>query len=57
MNAADPKAYGESWYAATMVDAPSRPKLTADLDVDVCVIGGGLAGHGLDVGPPVGREQ
>jgi gamma-glutamylputrescine oxidase len=44
MNAADPKAYGESWYAATMVDAPSRPKLTADLDVDVCVIGGGLAG-------------
>jgi glycine/D-amino acid oxidase-like deaminating enzyme len=36
--------YGGSWYAATKVDAPSRPPLTVDLDVDVCVIGGGLAG-------------
>jgi gamma-glutamylputrescine oxidase len=38
------KAYGNSWFAATMVDAPSRPALSLDLDVDVCVIGGGLAG-------------
>ncbi|HXX03286.1 MAG TPA: FAD-binding oxidoreductase [Xanthobacteraceae bacterium] len=37
-------AYGDSWYAATKVTAPRRPSLTADLDVDVCVIGGGLAG-------------
>ncbi len=37
-------AYGRSWYAATMVEAAARPPLTADLDVDVCVIGGGLAG-------------
>ncbi len=37
-------AYGGSWYAATKVDAPQRPPLTVDLDVDVCVIGGGLAG-------------
>ena len=37
-------AYGDSWYAATKVAAPRRPSLTADLDVDVCVIGGGLAG-------------
>jgi gamma-glutamylputrescine oxidase len=37
-------AYGSSWYAATKVDAPLRPPLTVDLDVDVCVIGGGLAG-------------
>jgi gamma-glutamylputrescine oxidase len=37
-------AYGNSWYAATMVDAPPRPPLAFDLDVDVCVIGGGLAG-------------
>jgi len=37
-------AYGGSWYAATKVDAPQRPSLTVDLDVDVCVIGGGLAG-------------
>jgi glycine/D-amino acid oxidase-like deaminating enzyme len=41
---ADPMAYGESWYAATMVEAPPRPALAFDLDVDVCVIGGGLAG-------------
>ena len=38
------RAYGQSWYAATMVDAPKRPRLMIDLDVDVCVIGGGLAG-------------
>ncbi len=36
--------YGRSWYAATAVEAPIRPPLVADLDVDVCVIGGGLAG-------------
>jgi len=37
-------AYGNTWYAATKVDAPRRPQLSFDLDVDVCVIGGGLAG-------------
>lgn len=36
--------YGRSWYAATAVEAPIRPPLVADLDVDACVIGGGLAG-------------
>ena len=40
----DTTAYGQSWYAATMVQAAPRPPLTSDLDVDVCVIGGGLAG-------------
>jgi len=45
MNEANPaSAYGETWYAATMVDAPPRPALGADLDAEVCVIGGGLAG-------------
>src|SRR6202034_2340159 len=44
MNDADIKAYGHSWYVATMVDEPRRPRLAVDLDVDVCVIGGGLAG-------------
>jgi gamma-glutamylputrescine oxidase len=45
MNQPNPaSAYGGSWYAATMVDAPARPPLAADCDVDVCVIGGGLAG-------------
>ncbi|MFZ3309977.1 MAG: FAD-binding oxidoreductase [Xanthobacteraceae bacterium] len=42
--APDSNAYGDSWYVATMVDAPPRPRLSLDLDVDVCVIGGGLAG-------------
>jgi len=44
MSDAGIKAYGNSWYAATMVDARPRPSLSFDLDVDVCVIGGGLAG-------------
>ena len=44
MSEPDTNAYGDSWYAATMVDAPPRPPLSLDLDVDVCVIGGGLAG-------------
>lgn len=44
MTASDPTPYGPTWYAATMVAAPVRPSLTYDLDVDVCVIGGGLAG-------------
>ncbi len=33
-----------SWYTTTAVEAPARPPLAADLDVDVCVIGAGLAG-------------
>jgi len=37
-------AYGNSWYAATRIAAPHRPPLALDLDVDVCVVGGGLAG-------------
>jgi glycine/D-amino acid oxidase-like deaminating enzyme len=44
MNASDTAAYGESLFAATRVAAPERPRLTFDLDVDVCVIGAGLAG-------------
>ena len=44
MTATDVTAYGRSWYAATMVETPERPQLAKDLDVDVCVVGGGLAG-------------
>jgi gamma-glutamylputrescine oxidase len=44
MTATDATAYGRSWYAATMVETPERPQLAKDLDVDVCVVGGGLAG-------------
>lgn len=40
----DTAIYGQSWYEATRIAAPPRPPLNADLDVDVCVIGGGLAG-------------
>ena len=43
-NSEDDAAYGRSWYAATKVSAPVRPPLTSDLDVDVCIVGGGLAG-------------
>ena len=44
MASSAPTAYGPSWYAATMVAAPRRAPLNVELDVDVCVIGGGLAG-------------
>ena len=44
MSATDVTAYGRSWYAATMVETPERPQLAKDLDVYVCVVGGGLAG-------------
>ncbi|HET9715309.1 MAG TPA: FAD-binding oxidoreductase [Pseudolabrys sp.] len=32
------------WYEAASVARPDRPRLNVDLDVDVCVIGAGLAG-------------
>ena len=44
MTGNDTTAYGESWYAATMAPAPARAPLGSDLDVDICVVGGGLAG-------------
>ncbi len=34
----------DTWYEATRVGAPERPQLTFDYDVDVCVVGAGLAG-------------
>jgi gamma-glutamylputrescine oxidase len=42
------------WYEASRVPSPERPHLTFDLDVDVCVIGGGLAG--LTVAREVARR-
>src|SRR5438552_6182332 len=44
VNASEPASYVPTWYTATMVPASARPPLTYDFDVDVCVIGGGLAG-------------
>ena len=32
------------WYEATSVARPERPRLNFELDVDVCVVGAGLAG-------------
>ena len=43
MNASERAGYAPSWYTATMVPASERGALTFDLDVEVCVIGGGLA--------------
>jgi len=44
MNATVQADFGASWYAGTAAGTFERPRLTFDIDVDVCVIGGGLAG-------------
>lgn len=54
MKIADPGAYGSSFLAATKVASPDRPRLTVELDIDVCVIGAGLAG--LTVAREVARR-
>ncbi len=53
MNAIVRPDVGASWYAQR-AEAFERPPLTFDLDVDVCVIGGGLAG--LTVAREVARR-
>jgi gamma-glutamylputrescine oxidase len=37
-------APASTWYTDTIVPAPERGPVTSDIDVDVCVIGAGLAG-------------
>jgi glycine/D-amino acid oxidase-like deaminating enzyme len=54
MKITDPGAYGSSFLAATKVASPERARLTVELDVDVCVIGAGLAG--LTVAREVARR-
>ena len=44
MTAAAQSPSEPTWYAATVAGAPERWPLTRDIDVDVCVIGAGLAG-------------
>ncbi len=44
MSASDRAGYSPSWYTATALPVPERAPLTTDLDVDVCVVGAGLAG-------------
>jgi len=34
----------DSYYAATANPAPRRPRLQGDIEADVCVVGGGIAG-------------
>jgi gamma-glutamylputrescine oxidase len=43
-----------SWYDTTRIASPERGRLNFDLDVDVCVVGGGLAG--LTVAREVARR-
>lgn len=54
MDASDTATYGSTLFAATAALPPLRAPLTVDLDVDVCVIGGGLAG--LTVAREVARK-
>src|SRR4051812_30841298 len=44
VQASDRPAYTASWYTETMVASPERGALKSDIDVDVCVVGAGLAG-------------
>src|SRR6476469_11107307 len=44
MNATVQADFGASWYVGTAAGTFERPRLTFDIDVDVGVIGGGLAG-------------
>jgi gamma-glutamylputrescine oxidase len=39
-----PVEHVASYYAASANPAPDRPPLTGDIDADVCVVGGGIAG-------------
>src|SRR5215475_6254282 len=54
MNATDTAVYGNSWFAAQADAGAERASLTHDADVDVCVVGGGLAG--LTVAREVARS-
>src|SRR4051794_34982023 len=53
VNASERASYAPSWYTSTMVPTAMRGPLTFDLDVDVCVIGGGPAGRS----PPRGDAR
>jgi len=46
--------FGPGWYAATAEAVPECRILASDLDVDVCVVGGGIAG--LTIAHELGRH-
>lgn len=50
----EPDSTAGSWYEATRVASPERGALNYELDIDVCVIGAGLAG--LTVAREVARR-
>ncbi|HEX3710177.1 MAG TPA: FAD-binding oxidoreductase [Pseudolabrys sp.] len=50
----DGETVAGGWYEASRVASPARPRLNYDVDVDVCVIGAGLAG--LTVAREVARR-
>lgn len=50
----EPDSTADSWYEATRVATPERARLNYELDIDVCVIGAGLAG--LTVAREVARR-
>src|SRR5260370_4109050 len=53
MGAEEQSDYGPTWYSGIAPLSPARTLLSYDLDVDVCVIGGGVAG--LTAGREVAR--
>src|SRR5215510_3377728 len=42
--------YIDCYYAQTANPAPDRPALSGDIETDICVIGGGLAGLNTALG-------
>jgi len=54
MGADDQSDYGPTWYSGVTPLPASRTPLNYDLDIDVCVVGGGLAG--LTVAREVARR-